>query len=577
MRPRTVSQRPLLRTAVLWLWVGFSGCYDGVGAHTGGGGTDDSGGTGSEGDEPNALDDAGDTDDGAARLDACYVLGRQELRMLSSTQFETALRELLPPSLVSEALSRSAFPPTVIEANFSTFGAANRVNSDDARRIEDTAEAIADVLIEDFASHAATISECLDAGIEAETIDGCIDPFIEAFGARAFRRPLLAQERDLVRGIYDELRATQSAEVAFASVVQFFVQAPGFLYLVEPGVEAASGGLTPLTDHEVAARLGILFLDGLPDAELTAAADEGRLSTRQDVEREARRLAALPTVSRPIEAFHHEWVFGYRLETDAREHPALDDAATSALRVELREFARWFMTQTDGRFSTLMTSPEYSPDAALAKVYEGEDARPTIRSGLLTTAAAMAAQAHPNETSLVERGLFLRRHVLCLPTGEVPADVDEAELEDASDEPTARQRLEPLLTNPSCSGCHASFNPLGFPLEEYDWAGAHRTTEQGAVIDLEADLGPILGPDFGVVSSGRELVERLAETDQAQACYARHWFRYAMGRMENEEGLDDCALEQIVEAFVASDGDVRELLVAIAVSDAFRFRTRGEQ
>jgi hypothetical protein len=48
-----------------------------------------------------------------------------------------------------------------------------------------------------------------------------------------------------------------------------------------------------------------------------------------------------------------------------------------------------------------------------------------------------------------------------------------------------------------------------------------------------------------------------------------------MGRGEQVE--DVCSLEQIKTDFSDSGGDFRELLIAMATTDAFRFRPLGEQ
>jgi hypothetical protein len=51
---------------------------------------------------------------------------------------------------------------------------------------------------------------------------------------------------------------------------------------------------------------------------------------------------------------------------------------------------------------------------------------------------------------------------------------------------------------------------------------------------------------------------------------ARQWFRYAFGRVEVDG--DTCSLELLDGAFEQSGGNIRELLVAIVESDAFRHR-----
>ena len=56
-------------------------------------------------------------------------------------------------------------------------------------------------------------------------------------------------------------------------------------------------------------------------------------------------------------------------------------------------------------------------------------------------------------------------------------------------------------------------------------------------------------------------------------CIATQWFRFAYGR--GETAADDCTISSLASALVAAKGDVRELLVALTQTDAFRFRRAG--
>ena len=87
-------------------------------------------------------------------------------------------------------------------------------------------------------------------------------------------------EADILRGLYDEVRAQQSALEAWSAVLQLFVQAPALLYRVERGAGEAMPGLLRLTDHEMASRLSYFFLDSMPDEELFQEAAAGRQRAR---------------------------------------------------------------------------------------------------------------------------------------------------------------------------------------------------------------------------------------------------------------------------------------------------------
>ncbi|HEY8924041.1 MAG TPA: DUF1585 domain-containing protein, partial [Polyangia bacterium] len=59
-----------------------------------------------------------------------------------------------------------------------------------------------------------------------------------------------------------------------------------------------------------------------------------------------------------------------------------------------------------------------------------------------------------------------------------------------------------------------------------------------------------------------------------QICYATQWFRFAYGR--GESTADACSISDLATAFAAAKGDVRELLVALTQTDAFRYRRAGD-
>lgn len=541
-----------------------SGCYSGVS------GADLSAGDAGEG--PEGADSAEEPPVEPPVELQCEEVASQPLRRVSSAQYANIVAELLPGELGIQAGLVSTFPTTRIQDGFSTFSAANTVSSSESIAIEDNAEAIATLLYEGRAEFIPALMPCVSAGYMPSEIDGCIDEFIADFGQRAFRRPLSESESTRLGGLYDDLSSDDGPEMGLAGVVQYVLESPALLYLVERGLPS-EGPYTALDPYELGTRLSMFLRSAGPDDALLAAAAEGRLATRDDVEREARRLLEGPGANPIIGQFHREWLRGFVLDQSTREHEAFTPDAQLALLDEVDRFTDWFLTETDGSLETLLTTDAFPVDPALAELYGTEAGTPAPhRYGVFTLASVMASQAHENRTSLIERGAFVRNHLLCSPTPPFPGDIDiEATLGGHAERPTARERYEPLMTEPACSGCHVAINPFGFAFEVYDWAGAYRTTENGATIDTSFDL--TFGSIEGSFSGPGDLLAAIGKSEEAHACYATHAFRFALGRMEALE--DRCALEEVRQAFIASEGDVRELMVAIVTSDAFMFRTAG--
>ena len=58
-----------------------------------------------------------------------------------------------------------------------------------------------------------------------------------------------------------------------------------------------------------------------------------------------------------------------------------------------------------------------------------------------------------------------------------------------------REKITELTKNTNCMGCHATINPLGFSLENYDAIGRWRTKENDKPIDPVSDFATDEGQD----------------------------------------------------------------------------------
>jgi hypothetical protein len=112
-------------------------------------------------------------------------------------------------------------------------------------------------------------------------------------------------------------------------------------------------------------------------------------------------------------------------------------------------------------------------------------------------------------------------------------------------------------------------DPIGFGFEHFDGIGRYREDEWGLPIDATGNVYDTVdadGPFNGVV----ELGEQLGNSGQVRDCVTKQWFRFAYGRAETEQ--DTCSLDVIKTMFASADYDIKELIVALAQTDAFRYR-----
>lgn len=118
------------------------------------------------------------------------------------------------------------------------------------------------------------------------------------------------------------------------------------------------------------------------------------------------------------------------------------------------------------------------------------------------------------------------------------------------------------MEDPSCRGCHAMMDPIGFGLESYDGVGIFRTEDNGYDID---DASEVDGVEF---SGARELGAALKEDANVTACLVLNLYRHATGHLETDSEVDE--LERVGVAFADGGYRIRDALVEIVSSPTFR-------
>ncbi len=425
-----------------------------------------------------------------------------------------------------------------------------------------------------------------DAAAEA----ACGAQIVDVFGARAFRRPLTADEGKQFRDFFEAARKTDNFSVAAQLTIGAMLQSPPFLYRIETGAAKGADGTLALAPYEIASRLSYLLWNSMPDDELFAAAKDGKLATPADVEKQARRMLADPKAKAAVAEFHAQWLESGAIDGLTKEKaafPKWSDELRTGLRIEAERAVERAVFEPKVGYLSLLSSTKTFVNGPLADLYGVPrpasaaggwvDLDPGKRAGLVTQAFWLASHAHPIHPSPVKRGQFVMAKLLCTPPPSPPGDVNTAvPTMPTADARTNRQRLDRLHnTKPECRACHKAIDGIGFGLEGYDAAGAFRTTDNGVPVDDSGEIA--VGSDVdGPFKGGVELAGKLAKSQTVRACVATQWFRFAMGRPV-DAAADRCTLQAMEEAFAASGHDVKEMLVALAKSTTFRARRGAAQ
>jgi hypothetical protein len=503
---------------------------------------------------------------GELRCDAPSVAAAP-LRRLTREQYDNAVRDLLGiggrPSLL--------IPQDEKLASFTS----NSVAVTSRLAAEQYGEA-AEQLAEQATPRLLERAPC-DPATSGSAV--CATAFIERFGRRAYRRPLSGVERQR----YERLFGSASAFTdGVRLIVTAMLQSIHFLYHLE--LPTADGGQVALLGpYPLASRLSFALWNTIPDEALLDAAAGGRLADRDGVRQEAARLLADDRAADALRSFHLQWLNLDSLasvEKDPDAFPQFDAALRAAMLRETETFVDHVIRRGDGKLRTLLSAPISFAEGPLLALYgaappakAGEPALldPTQRAGLLTQAAFLSANAHGDQSSPIRRGLAIRQNLLCQPLPDPPANVNNTPPSPAADATTRERFLEHTL-DPSCASCHELIDPVGFGFENYDAIGRFRATENGLPIDAHGEVARFDGATRAFTGAV-ELANALAESAAVRQCTARQWFRFALGRLETQ--ADACSLKQLDRGFEKSDFDIRELLLALVTSDAFRFARTG--
>lgn len=221
------------------------------------------------------------------------------------------------------------------------------------------------------------------------------------------------------------------------------------------------------------------------------------------------------------------------------------------------------------------TNPEHATIYGLPRDWIWTDQQPVavpahMRAGVLTHPAWLVAWSGNFDNHPVQRGKWIRTHLLGGTVPDVPIGVDAIVPEDKTKQ--FRERLTMATASSHCQRCHRKMDPLGLPFEHYDHYGRFRVREANRPVDASGTIA--LVDDLalaGDVSNPIEMMHRLAYSEHVEQVFVRHVFRYFMGR--NETLGDARTLQVAHQAYRDHGGSFRALVVSLLASDSFLCRS----
>jgi Protein of unknown function (DUF1592)/Protein of unknown function (DUF1588)/Protein of unknown function (DUF1585)/Protein of unknown function (DUF1595) len=405
----------------------------------------------------------------------------------------------------------------------------------------------------------------------------CIGSFIRGFGARAYGRELTTEEVSRAAAV---AALGESFTASIRLVIELVLQSPNLLYVTELGAATApivSQAPVPLTSEELASQLSFLLAGTRPDAALRDAAKNGDLATPTGLRAQAERMLVDQRGVRELTRFITGWLDLGPLSDmpkSTEAFPEFTDAVASAMQAELDGFLAEQLKDGDGSLPSFFTAvPSRTLASPLAAIY-GSDLQPSglnpdHRRGVLSLPGLLTYHSADAHSGPVERGLLVRRQLLCQDVPPPPPAALERianqPLDDLDAAHTTRQKFAAHVNETSCKACHQSFDPIGFGLEDMDGIGRFRTTEHGLPVDSQGELtgtdvdGPFEGP--------AQLSAKLAQSERVAACMASHFFEFALARPAAAD--DACVVEAWTRNFVTGGQRIKDLVLGYVTHPAF--------
>jgi hypothetical protein len=400
--------------------------------------------------------------------------------------------------------------------------------------------------------------------------------FIAAVGRRAYRRPLTPAEVTTYTTLFTSGSAMSGNKSAFAKgaavVIRALLQSPNFLYRSELEAKGA-----PLSGYEVAAKLSLWLRGTTPSDALLDAATT--LTTPDAVAAQATTMMAEPAATAVMREFHREL-----LDFDRYQQISKHNVATykESLNAEYEESSYLFFDKifTQGLgLRDILTSTRGFVGPGMAALYglspggSGfvEQDLGSHRAGYFSQLPYLTLHAFDAEADSIHRGVSLNLDVLCAPLGPPAVVPPVPPLQPGQ---TNRQRID-TLTSGCGANCHNSMiNPIGFSFEHFDGMGQYRDMENGGLpIDSSGSYTFNEGPKTFQDNVG--LMDAMASGEQAHLCYAKKLASFALQR--DVVMADLPWLNKLATASRADGGSVKQVMLELAKSDAFRTHLGGAQ
>ena len=410
---------------------------------------------------------------------------------------------------------------------------------------------------------------------------GCASRILTAVSRRAYRRPVTSSDVRPLLAFYQQARRKGDFEFGIQKAIEAILISPEFLFRVESD---SGPKVHPVSALELASRLSFFLWSSVPDDELLSVAESGKLSNPGVLKRQVERMLDDPKSASLVQNFAGQWLFIRNLAT-VRPDPVVFGEFDESLRASMQKETELFFESIvrENRSTLELLTANYTflnerlaKHYGIPKIYGSQFRRVELhdsnRGGLLGQASMLTVTSPPNRTSVVQRGKWVLENLLGAPPPPPPPVPALEATTKGSHTISLRAALEMHRASPSCSGCHAVMDPIGFALENYNGIGQWRSEDGGSTIDASGKLPD--GTEFygpGGLKKSLTSVRR----EEFASTVAQKLLTYGLGR--GVEYYDQPTVRAILRGAAAGDYRMRDLITAVAMSAPFQTRRSTDQ
>jgi len=410
--------------------------------------------------------------------------------------------------------------------------------------------------------------------------EACASKVLTNLAHRAYRRPVVAEDVSQLLGLYRQGAQSFGFESGIRLALQKILVSPDFIFRAEYDPQgAAPGSVHRVSDIELASRLSFFLWSSIPDEELLAVAESGRLSDASVLQGQVRRMLADPRSQSLSMNFAGQWLFLRniaRISPDTGSFPNFDENLRQAFARETEMLIESQvrddrsvvdLLKTDYTFLNQRLAEHYGIRGIYGNEFRRVKLEDPKRHGLLGQAAILTVTSYPNRTAPTIRGKWVLQQLLGTPPPPPPPNVPSLKDDATTKNLTMRQRMELHRSNPTCAACHKMMDPLGFALENFDGLGGWReSTGTGEPIDSSGVL-----PDGTMFTGPAGLRDALmTKQDMFVETFTEQLLTYALGR--GVEQYDYPVLRKITRDAASENQRWSAIILGIVNSVPFQMR-----